>query len=84
MRAAGASLSSVVVGQRDPKRTLVDWIALTIAGRLSFAIVRGLIYVTYLVEMTTFDDFHKCNKNRTLSRIEWVLDFRSAEDCGHF
>ena len=40
-----------------PKRTLADWIALTIARGLSFAIVGGLVYVTYIVEMTSYDDF---------------------------
>ena len=46
-----------------PKRTLANWIALTIARGLSFAIVGGLVYVTYIVEMTSYDDFRKCNKS---------------------
>jgi hypothetical protein len=60
---------------------LQDWIALTIARGLSFAIVGGFVYVTYIVEMTSFDDFLKCNKNSTITRLEWVLAFRPAEDC---
>ena len=42
-----------------PKRTLADWIALTIARGLSFAIVGDLVYVTYIVEMTSYDDFRQ-------------------------
>ena len=64
-----------------PKRTLADWIALTIARGLSFAVVGGLVYVSYLVEMTSYDDFRKCNKSSTITQIEWVLGFRPAEDC---
>ena len=67
-----------------PKRTLQDWIALTIARGLSFAVVGGLVYVTYIVEMTGFDDFRKCNKSSTVTGLEWVLGFRPAEDCRHF
>jgi hypothetical protein len=40
-----------------------------------------LVYVTYIVEKTGFDDFRKCNKNTTLTQIEWVLGFRPVEDC---
>jgi hypothetical protein len=64
-----------------PKRTLADWIALTIARGLSFAVVGGLVYVTYIVEMTSYDDFRKCDKNSTITRFEWVLGSRPAEDC---
>lgn len=64
-----------------PRRTLQDWIALTIARGLSFAVVGGLVYVTYIVEMTGFDDFRKCNKTSTITRLEWVLGFRPVEDC---
>ena len=67
-----------------PKRTLQDWIALTIARGLSFAVVGGLVYITYIVEMTGFDDFRKCNKTSTITRLEWVLGVRPAEDCRHF
>jgi drug/metabolite transporter (DMT)-like permease len=67
-----------------PKRTLPDWIALTIARGLSFAVVGGLVYVTYIVEMTSYDDFRKCSKSSTITRLEWVLGFRPAEDCRHF
>ena len=64
-----------------PKRTFQDWIALTIARGLSFAIVGGLVYVTYIVEMTSYDDFLKCNKSSAVTRLEWVLGTRPAEDC---
>ena len=64
-----------------PKRTLQDWIALTIARGLSFAVVGGLVYVTYIVEMTSYDDFRKCNKSSTVTRLEWVLGSRPADDC---
>ena len=64
-----------------PKRTLQDWIALTIARGLSLALVGGLVYATYFVEMTSYDDFRKCNKASTFTRFEWVLGFRPAEDC---
>jgi hypothetical protein len=64
-----------------PKRSLADWMALTIARGLSLAVVGGLVYVTYVVEMTGFDDFRKCSKNSAITRIEWVLGFRPAEDC---
>ena len=58
-----------------------DWIALTIARGLSLAVVGGLVYVSYIVEMTSFDDFRKCNRNSTITRLEWTLGFRPAEDC---
>ena len=64
-----------------PKRSLADLIALTIARGLSFAVVGGMVYVTYVVEMTGFDHFHKCSKNGSITRIEWVLGVRPAEDC---
>lgn len=64
-----------------PRRTLQDWIALTIARGLSFAVVGSLVYVTYIVEKTGFDDFRKCNKSSTITQIEWVLGFRPVEDC---
>ena len=67
-----------------PRRTLQDWIALTIARGLSFAVVGSLVYVTYIVEKTGFDDFRKCNKNSTITRLEWVLGSRFAGDCRHF
>ena len=47
-----------------PKRSLQDWIALTIARGLSLAVVRGLVYVTYIVEMTSYDDFRKCKQEQ--------------------
>jgi hypothetical protein len=64
-----------------PNRTLAEWIALTIARGLSFAIVGGLVYVTYIVEMTGYDDFRKCNKSSTVTRLEWVLGSRPADEC---
>jgi drug/metabolite transporter (DMT)-like permease len=64
-----------------PRRTLQDWIALTIARGLSFAVVGGLVYVTYIVEKTGFDDFRKCNKSSTITQIEWGLGVRPLEDC---
>jgi len=64
-----------------PKRSMGDWIALTIARGLSLAVVGGLVYVTYIVEMTSYDDFRKCDKTSTITRLEWVLRFRPAEDC---
>jgi len=64
-----------------PKRTLQDWIALTIARGFSFAIVGGLVFVTYIVEMTSYDDFRKCNKSSTITRLEWVLGVRPADEC---
>jgi hypothetical protein len=67
-----------------PKRSLQDWIALTIARGLSFAVVGGLVYVTYIVEMTSYDDFRKCNKSSTVTRLEWVLGSRPADDCRRF
>jgi hypothetical protein len=42
---------------------------------------RRPVYVTYVVEMTGFDDFRKCNKSSTITRLEWVLGFRPVEDC---
>ena len=50
-----------------PTRSLQDWIALPIARLLSFAVVGGLVYVTYVVEMAGYDDFRKCNKSSTLT-----------------
>jgi len=67
-----------------PKRSLQDWIALTIARGLSFAVVGGLVYVTYIVEMTSYDDFRKCNNSSTVTRLEWVLGSRPADDCRRF
>ena len=65
-----------------PKRSLADLIALTIARGLSFAVVGGLVYVTYVEEMTGYNDYRKCSKNSTITRLEWVLGVRPAEDCG--
>ena len=64
-----------------PKRSLADWIALTIARGLSLAVVGGLVYVTFVVEMAGYNDFRKCSKNSTITRLEWVLGVRPAEDC---
>jgi len=44
---------------RTTEALLQDWIALTIARGLSFAIVGGLVYETYIVEMTSYDDFRQ-------------------------
>jgi hypothetical protein len=44
-------------------------------------VVEGLVYVTYVVEMTSFGDFRKCSKSSTITRFEWVLGFRPPEDC---
>ena len=64
-----------------PKCTLQDWTALTITRALSFAVAGGLAYVTYIVEMTSYDDFRKCNKSSTITRLEWVLGVRPADEC---
>ena len=45
---------------------------------------RGLGLVTYIVEMTGFDGFRKCNKSSTVTRFEWALDFQPAYDCQRF
>jgi hypothetical protein len=66
-----------------PKRSIADWIALTIARGLSFAVVGGLVYVTYIVEMTGFDEFRN-NKSSTVTRFEWALGFQPAYDCQRF
>ena len=66
-----------------PKRSMEEWITLAIARGLSLAVVGGLVYVTYVVERTSFDDFRKCNRNSTVTRLEWVLGSRPAEDCRH-
>jgi drug/metabolite transporter (DMT)-like permease len=81
--AVPAKLFAVIRRRRAtrPRRTLQDWIALTIARGLSFAVVGSLVYVTYIVEKTGFDDFRKCNKSSTITQIEWVLGFRPVEDC---
>jgi hypothetical protein len=68
-------------GAARPKRSLADWIALAIARGLSFAVVGSLVYVTYVVEMAGYNDFRKCSKNSTTTRLEWVLGVRPAEDC---
>ena len=67
-----------------PKRSIADWIALTIARGLSLAVVGGLVYVTYVVEMTSYRDFLRCSPKSTITRLEWVLGFRPAEDCRRF
>ena len=67
-----------------PKRSLADWIALTIARGLSLAVVGGLVYVTYVVEMTGYNDFLRCNPKSSITRFEWVLGFRPAEACRRF
>jgi hypothetical protein len=63
------------------KRTLADWVALTIARGLSLAVVGGLVYLTYVIEMAGYNDFLRCNPKSTLTRFEWVLGSRPAEDC---
>ncbi len=63
-----------------PRRNLQDWIALTIARGLSLALIGGLVYVTYVVEMTGYNDFRHCNRESTVTWLEWVLGFRPAED----
>ena len=66
----------------QPKRNLQDWIALTIARGLSLAVVGGMLYVTYVIEMAGYNDYLRCNHNTGMTRLEWVLGFRPAEDCG--
>ncbi len=68
---------------RATETILADWIALTVARGLSLAVVGGLVYVTYIVEMTGFDDFRKCNKNSTITRLERVFGFRPAFAVSH-
>ena len=67
-----------------PKRTLADWTALTIARGLSFAVVGGLVYVTYIVEMAGYNDHLRCHRGSTITRIEWVLGIRPAEECARW
>jgi hypothetical protein len=67
-----------------PRRSLQDWIALTIARGLTLAVIAGLVYVTYIVEMTSYKDFLRCNPKSSITRIEWVLGFRPVEDCRRF
>lgn len=67
-----------------PKRSIADWIALTMARGLSLAVVGGLVYVTYVVEMTGYQDFLRCNPKSTITRLEWVLGLRPAEECRRF
>ena len=83
-RSSAGKLFAVIRQRRAarPKRSLADWIALTIAHGLSIMVVSGLVYVTYFVQMTSYDDFRKCDKNSTISRFEWVLGIRPAEVCG--
>jgi hypothetical protein len=64
-----------------PRRSFADYVALTIARVLTFAVVGGLLYVTYIVEIAGYDDFRKCHRQSTMTRLEWVLRFRPAEDC---
>jgi hypothetical protein len=64
-----------------PKRSMADWVALTIARGLSLAVVGGLVYTTYVVEMAGYNDFLRCNPKSTMTKIEWVLGFRPVEDC---
>jgi len=59
--------------ERIEKRNAVGW--------LPFAIVWRLVYITYIVEMTSYDDFRKCNKGSTITRLEWVLGSRPADEC---
>jgi hypothetical protein len=33
-------------------------------------VVGGLVYVTYVVEMTSYADFRKCNKSSSITRVE--------------
>jgi len=40
-----------------------------------------LVYVTYVVEMTGYKDFLRCNPKSSITRFEWVLGFRPADDC---
>ena len=80
-----ARLFSVLRRDRtQPKRSLGDYIALTIARGLALAVVGGLMYLTYVVEMAGYDDFRKCNRQSAMTRLEWVLGFRPAEDCRHY
>jgi hypothetical protein len=67
-----------------PRRSIADWIALTIARGLTLAVVAGLVYVTYVVEITGYNDFLRCNPKSSITRFEWVLGFRPAEDCRRF
>jgi len=76
-------LRPAVVGLHDPSAPSPIGSPSPSRG-LSFAIVGGLVYVTYIVEMTSYDDFRKCNKSSTVTRIEWVLGFRPADDCRRF
>jgi hypothetical protein len=66
------------------KRSLGDWIALTIARGLTSAVVGGLVYVTYVIQVASYNDFRRCNPSSTITRIEWALGFRPAEDCRRY
>jgi hypothetical protein len=80
--AARGRLFGVLRRQRArPRRSLADYLALTIARALTLAAVGGLVYVTYVIEMAGYEDFRKCKRQITMTRFEWVLGFRSAEDC---
>ena len=66
-----------------PKRSIADWIALTIARGLSFAVVGGLVYVTYIVEMTGFDDFRSATRAARLPALDGSPIF-GPHDCQRF
>ena len=68
----------------QPKRGLEAWIALTIARGLTFAIVGGLVYLTYVIQVASYNDFRRCSPTSTMTRIEWALGFRPAEDCRQY
>ena len=68
-------------GRAQPRRSFADYVALTIARGLSLALVGGLVYVTYVVEMAGYKDHLRCNRDSTMTRLEWVLGFRPAVDC---
>jgi len=83
--AARGRLFGVLCRHRErPRRSFGDYVALTIARALTLAVVGGLVHVTYLVEMAGYDDFRKCNRQSTMTRLEWVLSFRAAEDCRRY
>jgi hypothetical protein len=81
--AAPARLFGVLRRHRaQPRRSFGDYVALTIARLMTFAVVIGLVYVTYVVEMAGYNDHLRCNRDSTMTRLEWALGIRPAESCG--
>ncbi len=59
-------------------------LVITAMGVITVAVCVGFLYLSYSWQMASYNVYVTCNPKSGISRIEWFLGFRPAEnDCWH-